>query len=893
MSVRLPVSARGAFTTPALSVFVIVVIAVLSYLGVSAPALLAEGRTATVQRAVESLPPLVRWPSATMPGLPAFGASADPDAGVWGLALDSLEQAREQQPEPLRAMLGTPRLTVGVDAVPTIDPDKHRAAPPPKNKVSLVSDPGLVKRSDLMDGRMPELTDPLDGIEIALTDTVARQLDWKVGTERLWDDLSVTLTGVVSPSDEEDRDWLFIGGSVDPLIEIDGNGDRILVVAAFMHVDEASKLTARVRDIKIASWMPFDTSAIDAGVAAQIEAQLRLLAADPVTIPMHDDTFFNRGLPFRSGLPQALDAGMVRADAMTPVVAVAVVGPVVVALVVLGLVGRLIAVRRVGPTRVLQARGASTGRLIALLGGEGAALGLIGALIGAGAAAVRPGWTGAWVLLVPLVLAVVPAATLPWSTLTDAGRRGRRDLGAAEPRGTWRLAGEVLILVLTAVLAGLILARGGAEGADPMLLALLVLLGACGSILTLRLLPALLLLAENGGRRQASLTALLGPARARRDTAVRTAPVFAVVVGLGVAVFAVAFAATVSSGIVRSSEREVGADVRISGAYITAEGIDRVENLDGVSATAGVTGGSSVQASTTEKTAQTRVYALDRDAFSAMQRGREGAIPLPTALTDPADQTVPVVISEKLRDLLGLDAPAGAEFEVYGTPVHVVGVASSEVPFGTAEQWVIVDEANAEELGQRATGVTQLYLAVAPGADAERVGRAAVEAIGEDASFETPAQVAAARAGDPGYVIVQGALLAASVVVAALLAVAVIAMLLLGAPSRARMLAILRTLGRSRRGAGALVAWEVAPALLLAVPFGVGAGVVMAILVIPQLDLRGFVGGQAQPVVELGGVWLALAVAAYVVLTGVAVVVAAVLASRLGTAGVIRADDKD
>lgn len=893
MSIRPPVTARGAFTTPALSIFIVVVIAVLSYLGVAAPALLSEGRTATLQREIASLPALAQWPSGTMPGVPVFGSSSDPDVGVWGTTMDRLEQYREGRPEPLRSLLGAPRMTVGHDAEPTVDRDRKRTAPAPLNKVSLVSDPGFANRSELIEGRMPELTDPADGIEIALTDTIADQLDWKVGTPRVWDgDFTVILTGIVTPSAHDKGDWPFIGGSVVPLIETTANGDRILVVAGFMHVDEVTKLTDLIRDIRLSSWMPFDTDSIEADTAETIAAQLRLMAADPVAIPMDIDAFFNRGLPLRSGLPQAIDVGMARADAMTPVVTVAVVGPIVVALVVLALVSRLIAVRRVASVRVLQARGASTGSLIRMLGGEGAVLGVLGAAIGAGAAAVRPGWAGAWVLFVPVILAVVPAVTLPWSTLADVERRGRSDLGQTGRSGLVRLGAEVLILVLTAVLAALILARGGAEGADPLLLALLVLLGASGSILALRLLPLLLQLVENRGRRGAGLTGLLGPARARRDAVVRTAPVFAVVVGLGVAVFAVAFAATVSSGIVRAAETGVGADLRITSAYITPESVDRVKGIDGVAAVAGVSGGSSVEVTTGSHTVQARVYALDRDDFAAVQRGSEAAIPLPAAMDGAADDAVPVVVSQRLLDVLDVGDTDGLDLEVYGTAVRVVGVAPSQVPFGTAEQWVIVDQAHAYDLGQRATGVMQLYVAVEPGADPEAVGETAVEMLGGDAAFQTPEQVAATRMADPGYQVVQGSLLAASAVVAVLLAVAVVAMLLLGAPSRARMLAILRTLGQPRRGAGRLVAWEVAPALLLAVPFGVGAGVAMAVLVIPQLDLRGFVGGLTQPPVEFGGLWLLLAVLGFALLATVAVVAATALASRLGTEAVIRSDDE-
>jgi putative ABC transport system permease protein len=199
----------------------------------------------------------------------------------------------------------------------------------------------------------------------------------------------------------------------------------------------------------------------------------------------------------------------------------------------------------------------------------------------------------------------------------------------------------------------------------------------------------------------------------------------------------------------------------------------------------------------------------------AVQQDASGALALPAALGDPADDAVPVVISETLLHRLG-DDPADLDLEVGGTPLRVVGVAPSQVPFGTAEQWIIVDTGNAAELGERSTGLSQIYLSLAPGADPDAVGTAAVDALGAGASYETPARAAAEYEQDPAYDLVRGALLAASAIVALLLAVAIVATLVLGAASRARMLAILRTLGHPQRAAGRLVAWEVAPALLLA-----------------------------------------------------------------------------
>ncbi|MDP3951415.1 hypothetical protein [Microbacterium sp.] len=889
---RLPLPTRGATTTPALSLFLVMVIAALSYLGVAAPALLADGRTATIQRAVASLPDLSRWPSATTPGLPAFGATSEAAHGIWGTTLAAVEQKRQEQPEPLRSLLGTPRVTVMVDPLPTDVEDVDRVAPVPRNRVGLVSDAGLIDRAELVEGRLPELTDPADGIEILLTESVAEQLGWQAGTERRWDDTTLTLTGIVAPSGRDDGDWVFISGSAEPLVEVDASGNRTLIAAAFIHVDEAAVMVDRVSDMKITAWMPFDAAAIDASTAEKAAAQLRQLAADPADIPMYDTTFYNRGLPFSSSLPQAIGAGVLRADAMTDVVSVASVGPIAVALVVLAFVSRLIAVRRVVPTRMLRARGASTARLIAMLGGEGAALGVLGAVVGAGVAVAWPGRAEIGVLLVPAVLAAVPAIVVPWGALTDAERHGRRDFGETSREGVGRAALDMLILVVTAVLVFLLLARGGSGGADPLLLALPILLGASGSILTLRLLPSLLRLAERRGRRGTSLAALLGPATARRDPVMRTAPVLGVVIGLGVAAFSVAFGATVSDGIARSAAISVGADVRVEAPYISGAGAERVAELDGVASLAALRGDTTVDASSGAQTARAQVYTIDRGEILAVQHDATTALPLPAALAERAEGAVPVVISERLLERLDMDDLEEQGLDLAGIPVHVVGTAPSQVPFGAAELWVIVDAANAAAIAPQGTGLSQLYLSVESDADPEDVGAAAVAALGGDATFETPKRVAAVYEEDPAFSIVQGTLLAASAIVAALLAVGVIATLVLGAPTRARTLVILRALGHPHSASGRLVTWEVAPALLLALPFGVGAGMAMTWLVIPQLDLRGFVGGAVQPSVVLGGAWQLLVVAGFIFVTAIAVVAATVLASRLGAVNEIRADDE-
>ncbi|MEV7620581.1 ABC transporter permease [Microbacterium sp. NPDC089321] len=887
---------RGAATTPALSMFLVIVIAGLSYLGVAAPMMLEQGRTATIQNATAALPQISRWLTATAPGLPSFDSSADPEAGVWGSALSTIDASRRQQPPALRALLGEPRLMMAIDPQFSIDPDPARTDPVPINKIALVSEVGFESRIAVVEGRLPELTDPAVTVEVALTTEVAEQLAWPVGTERLWDGRTLLLTGTVAAIDPDTPDWAFIPGSLRPVLEVSSTGDQILVGAAFMHVDEVAALEDRVRDVKVTSWIPLDTDQITAASAAAVAAQLRLLTADPIELPMATDSFYNRGLSFSSGLPRVIGDGVTRGQAMTAVVAVAAVGPVAVAIVVLALVTRLIGVRRVGPVRVLRARGASTVRLIVLLGGEGAALGVLGAVIGSSTAAVESGLLAGWVLLIPALLAAVPALVLPWGVLTDAERHQRQDLGVTARRGSPRLIAELLFLALTVVLVALIAARPGGADADPLLLALPVLLGASASILCLRMLPPLLLLAERRGRGRASLTALLGPARARRDPLVRAAPVLAVVIGLGVAVFSVAFASTVTSGIQRSAVMDVGADVRVDASYITEDAAERVAQLEGVAQMAALQGDSAVEAETASENQRAHVYTIDTAEFARMQQGLPAALPLPASLAEPADgDRVPVVASQTLLERLGVDASGDLDeigLEVGGREVHVIAVAPAQVPFGTAEQWVIVDTENARALGQRNIGLSQLYLSVGPNVDADEVGAAAVREVAGDAVFTTPARTAAVHEQDPAFSVVQGALLAASGIVAVLLAVAVVAMLVLGAVPRARMLAILRALGHPSRGEGRLVTWEVAPALLLALPFGAGVGISMAWLVIPQLDLRGFVGGPTQPPVELGGMWPVIVVVGFALVSAIAVIAATALASRLGTATAVRDGDE-
>jgi putative ABC transport system permease protein len=73
----------------------------------------------------------------------------------------------------------------------------------------------------------------------------------------------------------------------------------------------------------------------------------------------------------------------------------------------------------------------------------------------------------------------------------------------------------------------------------------------------------------------------------------------------------------------------------------------------------------------------------------------------------------------------------------------------------------------------------------------------------------------------------------------------------------------------------------------------VGVGLLLPFVVIPAIDLTGFVGGQAQPAVQLGGYAPALVAGAFLVVTTLAVLVAAAVAHRVTAARTLRSIDEE
>jgi putative ABC transport system permease protein len=393
---------------------------------------------------------------------------------------------------------------------------------------------------------------------------------------------------------------------------------------------------------------------------------------------------------------------------------------------------------------------------------------------------------------------------------------------------------------------------------------------------------------ERGVPARRGLVALVGPARARRDPSVRVAPVLAVVVGVAIAIFSVAFSATVEAGIRVAARSAAGADLRVAAPYLAPDQLDALASLDGVSAIAPVSAGQQLDGSTGWKELSVTVYVIDVAAMRAVQTDPEAAMPLPDALLTGDGGTVPVVASDDLIAVIGSNP-----LTLGSTKVDVVGAAPASSPLGSTRLWVAVDRAFADRLKVADASPAVALIGLTPGADAARVAAEAREIAGPTGSASTPASLAAIRLEDPALVGLQFSLLAAIGVVAALLGLAIGMTLVLAAPARGRLLALLAAVGYRRSRELALVLWEVAPAVVVALPAGAAVGLVLPAIVLPAVDLTGFVGGAAQPAVRLGGVLPLLVVLGFLLVAAVAVLIAAVVARRVTAAGTLRSIDEE
>ncbi len=370
-----------------------------------------------------------------------------------------------------------------------------------------------------------------------------------------------------------------------------------------------------------------------------------------------------------------------------------------------------------------------------------------------------------------------------------------------------------------------------------------VLLGLACGIVALRVYPLPIIALSRLLRRSRGLAVHLGLNRAARQPDISSAPLLVLVLALAIACFSAAMLATLESGQERSAWRVVGADARIDGeieeigSSLPAELVSRLDE-QGEIARAYV---QDVEAG--EPGQETLVIAVELDAYERIVKGTPAELRFPAELRSP---TIPGLIPA----VVSTNWPATGTFRITLPRVTagtiVVGNRESfpGVPAETPFAIVPYSELKKTEAEGEIVRPNRLYLR---GVDAAAV-RDAVAETAPSADVATRADVVDRLRESPLIANVLRGFRAAIVLAALYAAIAVGLMALIAARSRARDLALLRTMGASPRDIFVLAAVELAPLVLTALALGITLGIVIPHLIEPGLDLAYFTGSGSAPI---------------------------------------------
>lgn len=583
-----------------------------------------------------------------------------------------------------------------------------------------------------------------------------------------------------------------------------------VVRAAALVADEATLLQAPLATPPEVRWV-FDPSRLpDARQAAAVVDDARLLAVQPWP-PVHDSTASTA----MTGLGDLGSTFVERRQTSDTLAALVLAALAAAGLALLLAAAAVLESRRREVVDVLRARGAGTGRLAWLRGGEAVLLVVPGLAVAVGLLALGrvalPDVGLALAAAAACVVLLTAAQVTPWRRVPERLRVPARD------------ALQIVTVLLAVGLGVALLSRDRVGATDPLLLALPALVGAAGAVLVVRGVRVATALVRRLSARGRRLTPLVGTSQAAATAEHVTLPVAALVLGLGSALLATAVGDTLHRGADLAGWSELGADVRVAEARLGSGDLDRLREVPGVEAIAPVY---SVEALLHTTTGRRPVRVLGVEPASLTEvTGRgpgTGAVRVPRESGDEVPMLVSVDLELDEETTMLEYAQADVPVRVAGRPARVPGLTEGE-------SFVLVDiAAFRSAVGRSLLRARTVLVAGTPDVEEVRdvvheawptavVGSraaAADEMLGEPVASRT---LAVARVSVVGSAVVA--------VLAAFLAVA------LGGPLRRRTRAVLHALGTEPRQARWVSAVEVLPAVLAAAAAAVaGALLLMAVL---------------------------------------------------------------
>lgn len=870
---------------------------VLSLLATAAPIALSLLADAALRDRLGALSASERDVTATTlstPQIPQAAGAEPTDAEVvWGPFLGALDDIRLSADDPLPAQLEPARVVTRAADAPLLDSPQTRA-------VTLAFDPAFADEVSITAGRMPEPATivgsdeflPNVRIEIVLSEATTDELEWPLGETRTiaaagGGTTDIVLVGTFEATDPAAGYWQHATSVLLPNIFDDGNGPRRVTGTGFAHpasLPSVYSLGLAPTSVSTVVWYPFDPGTVAADEAEQLAASLRKFTS--VSHPVGESAlgYGILSLRFDTAVTGAIELALAQQASTAAVVAMVIAGPVGVAAAVLFLGCRLIVERRRAGLRLLSARGASMGQLQGLFGVEGTLVGIVPAAIGAviasllaSAIAIEPIW-----YLSALIVGLAPVVVLWVLAPTVAERARRSDLGGGRSRA--RAIAEGVVAVLAIVSVTLLFLRGYADGGADLLLAatpLLLALAAC--LLTLRLYPIPLRRLLSRARRSPGLGTFVGVARAVREPAIGLTPVFALVVGVSVAVSSGVLLSALQHGVEQSAQAQIGADMRVVGTSFTREQLEQVRGIDGVAAATGISGAEPSTLEVDGVSSPTSVYVVEADELRDVQGESLGLLP-PDISLDPTSDDMSIVVSGLAADRIG----DSDEIRVGGVAADVVGVTRGPVPTGPRENWIAIDSAWAIDVVDRDPTDRTILVRLADGASAGAVADGIRSALGVALRIDTPEDIVAEIETGPAAQGVRTALLIATALAALLSALAIVMTLTLAAGPRARVVALLSTLGARRRISASLTAWEIGPPAVAAVIAGTVFGALVPLVVLAGVDLRPFTGSSVQPEYRVDLATLALTLGGFVGLAAVLTGLALLASHRIRVASILR-----
>ncbi|WP_158642290.1 FtsX-like permease family protein [Actinomadura sp. WAC 06369] len=738
---------------------------------------------------------------------------------AWEALLPPALHGAAGQPEP---SVTTDRMSVAGDRGPQL--------------LAVGWDAGALERVRFVEGAAPR-NGPNDrdgaALHVAMARPFAERLGHRVGDELVLPDkdagpLRVRVSGLYEPEDPGDPYWAERGFLLRPeTVTIGSDGTRADAGTLLADGPGYRLLTAEPARRLTYTWrFPVRADAVDAagaaGLAAALEAYRTAVKSRVEIFPCAVESSLGDDLAGYAG----------RLHAARSVLGLAFGGLAAVAAGAVLLAAGLLGDRLRPALAAMRARGASLPQLAAPACAVTAAAVLPAAALGYAAGRLldagppQDASAVAVAVLAALAVAVPAAAVLRERVPTAAG--GRADLAAVRPSRR-RLVLDGLLVALAAI--GVVLLRrrgadaGAAAGADPLVAAVPVLLGAALGALVLRCYPYLLRAAGPLLRRRSGAVAFLGVARAARQGAIGALPLAVLLLAAATA----GFTATVDAGLQRAQDRaawsRVGADARVSADRFRSDAAERLRGVDGVT---GVVPARIVPDVTTpDDPAPITLIAVDLDAY------RDLAPAVPGVPAAPG--TSRALLSPAAADIAG---PGPVTLGRYGLdPVRVTAAGRIErFPGQTAGSAFAIVPFDAVTAG----GAAADYFVAGTGLDA-----AALRAAADGTGVELRRDVLHAMTDAPLVTVVHRTFAGGALIAAAFGLLTVLLVLVVGARARAETVARLRVLGLSRRQGRALALVELAPVLLCAVGAGWALGLLLPGITGPVVDLRPYTSGFA------------------------------------------------